>query len=117
MSKIVKNKAAKDKSTKDTIRLGQERLYKIITSPVVTEKSTRGSEQNKVTLAVALDATKPEIKKAVEEIFKVQVMAVNTLRIKGKTKRFRGILGQRAERKRAIVTLAEGNSIDIGSGL
>ncbi len=99
------------------IRLGKERLYQVITAPVVTEKSTRGSEQNKVTLSVALDATKGEIKKAVEEIFKVQVSAVNTLRVKGKTKRFRGILGQRNDRKKAIVTLAEGSSIDIASGL
>ena len=107
MSKVAK---------KDT-PLGRERLYKLITSPVVTEKSTRGSEQNKVTLNVTLDATKPEIKKAVEELFKVQVTAVNTLRVKGKTKRFKGRLGQRSDRKKAIVTLAEGSSIDIASGL
>jgi len=122
MSKVVKDKVekkkvAKTKAVKDTIRLGQERLYKIITSPVVTEKSTRGSEQNKVTFSVALDATKPEIMKAVEEIFKAKVKAVNTLRIKGKTKRFKGILGQRSDRKKAIVTLVEGSSIDISSGL
>lgn len=117
MSKVEKNKVATKKDPKDTMRLGQERLYKIIRSPVVTEKSTRGSEQNKVTLTVALDATKPEIKMAVEGIFKVKVTAVNTLRVKGKTKRFRGILGQRSDRKKAIVTLAEGSSIDIASGL
>ena len=99
------------------LRLGKERLYSIITAPVVTEKSTRGSEQNKLTMSVSLDATKPEIKKAVEEIFKVQVTAVNTLRVKGKTKRFRGRLGQRNDRKKAIITLAEGSSIDIASGL
>jgi len=103
-------------SNKD-LRLGKERLYKVITAPIVTEKSTKGSELNKVTLSVSLDATKPEIKKAVEDIFKVQVTAVNTLRVKGKTKRFRGKLGQRSDRKKAIVTLAEGSSIDIASGL
>ena len=99
------------------IRLSKERLYTLIRSPILTEKSNSGSIHNKVTLNVALDATKSEIKKAVEELFKVQVKAVNTLRIKGKTKRFKGILGQRNERKKAIVTLAEGSSIDIASGL
>ena len=105
------------KVAKKNTRLVGERLYTVITSPVVTEKSTQGSEQNKITLNVSLDATKVEIKKAVEEIFKVQVTAVNTLRLKGKIKRFKGRLGQRNDRKRAIVTLAEGNSIDIASGL
>lgn len=99
------------------LRLREERLYQIITAPIVTEKSTRGNELNKVTLSVSLDATKPEIKKAVEDIFKVQVTAVNTLRVKGKTKRFRGRLGQRSDRKKAILTLAEGSSMDIASGL
>lgn len=103
--------AAKD------LRLGRERLYQIITAPVMTEKSTKGSEQNKFTMSVLLDATKPEIKKAVEEIFKVQVTAVNTLRVKGKTKRFKGKMGQRSDRKKAIVTLAQGSSIDMMSGL
>lgn len=105
------------KDKKSEIRLRKERLYNVITAPVVTEKSTRGSEQNKVTFTVALDATKVEIKKAVEDIFKVKVKAVNTLRLKGKTKRFRGMLGQRSDRKKAIVTLTEGSSIDIASGL
>ncbi len=105
------------KNTKNQIRLGKERLYQVITAPVVTEKSTQGSEQNKVTFTVALDATKDEIKKAVEDIFKVKVRAVNTLRVKGKVKRFRGVLGQRNDRKKAIVTLTEGSSIDIASGI
>ncbi len=99
------------------ISLAQERLYKIITSPVVTEKSTALSEYNKITFNVSLDATKPEIQKAIEDLFKVQVKSVNTLRVKGKIKRFKGILGQRLERKKAIVTLKEGESIDIASGL
>lgn len=107
MSKVIKKNAL----------LGSERLYQVITSPVVTEKSTRGSEQNKVTFNVSLDATKPEIQEAVEKIFSVKVTAVNTLRVKGKTKRFRGIMGQRSTRKKAIVTLAEGSSIDLSSGV
>jgi large subunit ribosomal protein L23 len=106
------NKVAKKES-----RLGRERLYTVITSPVITEKATKASEQNKVTFNVALDATKDEVKMAVEELFKVKVTAVNTLRVKGKVKRFRGIVGQRSNRKKAIVTLAEGSSIDIASGL
>lgn len=99
------------------ICLAKERLYKVITSPIVTEKSTALSEHNKVTFNVSLDATKPEIKQAVEELFKVQVKSVNTLHVKGKTKRFKGIRGQRCDRKKAIVTLAEGSSIDMASGL
>lgn len=99
------------------VRLGKERLYQLIQSPVLTEKSNVGSTNNKITFNVALDASKPEIKKAIEELFKVKVSAVNTLRVKGKIKRFKGILGQRGERKKAVITLAEGSSIDIGSGL
>ena len=98
-------------------QLGRERLYTLIKSPVLTEKSNAGSAQNKFTLNVQLDATKPEIKLAVEELFKVKVKDINTIRVKGKVKRFKGILGQRNERKKAIVTLAEGSSIDIASGL
>src|SRR5436190_7787723 len=94
------------------MRLGRERLYTLINSPVLTEKSNAGSAQNKFTLNVQLDANKMEIKQAVEEIFKVQVKAVNTLRVKGKIKRFKGMLGQRKERKKAIITLVEGSSID-----
>lgn len=99
------------------VYLASERLYTVITSPVVTEKSTALSEHNKVTFNVALDATKPEIKKAVEGLFKVKVLSVNTLRVKGKQKRFRGIIGQRSDRKKAVVTLEKGHSIDIASGL
>jgi large subunit ribosomal protein L23 len=98
-------------------RLDRERLYSLINSPILTEKSNIGSALNKVTLNVKLDASKVEIKLAVEELFKVKVKAVNTLRVKGKVKRFKGILGQRNERKKAIVTLEPGNSIDIASGL
>jgi large subunit ribosomal protein L23 len=84
---------------------------------VITEKATLISEHNQVTFVVALDASKPEIKSAIETLFKVKVKAVNTLRQKGKIKRFRGRPGQRSEFKKAIVTLAEGHSIDVTTGL
>jgi large subunit ribosomal protein L23 len=91
--------------------------YDIIRSPVVTEKSTLVSEQNQVIFDVPVDATKPEIKQAVESLFSVKVMAVNTHVRKGKLKRFRGHIGRRNTVKKAIVTLAEGQSIDIATGL
>ncbi|MBI1682639.1 MULTISPECIES: 50S ribosomal protein L23 [Caulobacter] len=93
------------------------RHYDTILSPVITEKSTLLSELNKVVFKVAADATKDEIAAAVEELFKVKVTKVNTLVTKGKTKRFRGIVGRRSDVKKAIVTLAEGQSIDITTGL
>lgn len=91
--------------------------YDIILSPVVTEKSSLAMENNQVVFKVALDANKPQIKRAVEELFKVQVTGVNTLRQKGKVKRFRGRPGRRSDYKKAIVTLAEGHSIDITTGV
>ncbi|GLQ18697.1 50S ribosomal protein L23 [Maritalea porphyrae] len=97
--------------------MSTERAYDIIRNPVVTEKSTYASEHNQVVFDVAIDATKPEIKKAVEGLFSVKVQAVNTLIRKGKEKRFRGRVGQRKDVKKAIVTLAEGQSIDIATGL
>lgn len=103
-------------SAKD-IRVGEGRKFDLILSPVITEKSTQGSEYNQVTFRVPLAATKPEIRVAVQELFKVKVVAVNTLRQTGKSKRFRGRLGKRSDTKKAIVTLAEGDSIDITSGL
>jgi large subunit ribosomal protein L23 len=93
------------------------RHYDTILAPVITEKATVLSEQNKVVFRVAKDATKDEIAAAVEELFKVTVTKVNTLVTKGKTKRFRGIMGRRSDVKKAIVTLAEGQSIDITTGL
>jgi large subunit ribosomal protein L23 len=93
------------------------RHYDTILAPVITEKATVLSEQNKVVFRVAEDATKDEIAAAVEELFKVRVIKVNTLITKGKTKRFRGIIGRRNDVKKAIVTLAEGQSIDITTGL
>lgn len=97
--------------------MSTERAYDIIRNPVVTEKSTMASEHNQVVFDVAIDATKPEIKKAVEGLFSVKVQAVNTLIRKGKEKRFKGRVGQRKDVKKAIVTLAEGQSIDLSSGL
>ncbi len=93
------------------------RHYDIILSPVITEKATIMSEQNKVVFKVARNATKPQIKSAVEKLFSVKVLAVNTLIRMGKVKTFRGRLGQQSDVKRAIVTLAEGNSIDVTTGL
>ena len=93
------------------------RNYDVIVAPVITEKATLLSEQNKVVFRVAPDARKDEIAQAVEELFKVNVLKVNTIVTQGKTKRFRGILGKRADVKKAIVTLAEGQSIDITTGL
>ena len=93
------------------------RHYDTILAPVITEKSTVLSEQNKVVFRVADDASKDEIAAAVEALFKVQVIKVNTLVQKGKTKRFRGRLGRRNDVKKAIVTLADGQSIDVTTGL
>ena len=93
------------------------RHYDTIVAPLITEKATLLTEQNKVVFKVAQDATKDEIAAAVEELFKVKVVKVNTLITKGKTKRFRGILGQRSDVKKAIVTLQEGQTIDISTGL
>jgi len=91
--------------------------YDIIRAPLITEKGTMASEYNQVIFEVPLEATKPEIKQAVEDLFKVKVQAVNTLRVKGKVKRFRGHLGKRKDWKKAIVTLAEGDMIDVTTGL
>lgn len=103
--------------SKTSVKLSRERMYDIISAPVITEKATMGSEFGQVTFKVPLTATKPEIKAAVEGIFGVQVTAVNTLRSKGKVKRFRGMLGRRSDTKKAIVTLAEGQSIDVTTGI
>ena len=93
------------------------RHYDTILAPVITEKATYLSEQNKVVFRVAQDATKDEIAEAVQELFKVTVVKVNTMNVKGKTKRWRGRLGRRSDVKKAIVTLAEGQSIDVATGL
>ena len=93
------------------------RHYDVIVSPAITEKSTMASEQNQVVFNVAKKATKPEIKAAIEALFSVKVMAVNTLIRKGKVKRFRGTAGRQSDVKKAVVTLAEGQSIDVATGL
>ena len=93
------------------------RHFDVIVAPHITEKSTMLSEQNAVVFKVAKSASKPQIKAAVEALFKVKVKSVNTLIRKGKAKRFRGILGKQGDHKRAIVTLVEGQSIDVTTGL
>ena len=92
-------------------------LYDVIRTPVITEKATMASEYNQVVFNVAKSATKADIKKAVEKLFNVKVTAVNTLVRKGKTKRFRGRPGQQSDVKKAIVTLVDGHSIDVTTGL
>lgn len=94
-----------------------ERHYDTILAPWITEKATLLSEQNKVVFRVPLDATKPQIKEAVEALFKVKVTAVNTVVTEGKRKRFRGVAGKRPDFKKAIVTLVEGDQIDVTTGL
>ena len=93
------------------------RHYDVIVSPVITEKATNLSELSKVVFRVAPDATKPQIKEAIERLFDVKVKAVNTVVTKGKEKIFRGRKGRRADVKTAIMTLAEGETIDVTTGL
>jgi large subunit ribosomal protein L23 len=91
--------------------------YDVVRRPVITEKATMASEANAVVFEVAKDAAKPQIKEAVEALFGVKVKAVNTVVTKGKAKRFRGVRGRRADVKKAYVTLEEGNTIDVTTGL
>ena len=93
------------------------RDYDTILAPVITEKATLVAEENKIIFRVPLAATKDEIRQAVENLFKVDVTKVNTIRMKGKTKRFRGIVGRRPDWKKAIVTLKDGQSVDVTTGL
>ena len=97
--------------------VSKERMYEIIRAPHITEKSTRMSEHTAIAFKVAIDATKPEIKAAVEGLFGVKVKAVNTVVSKGKTKRFRGRPGRRSDFKKAMVTLEEGHMIDVTTGV
>ena len=92
-------------------------LYDVIRKPIITEKATMASEANAVVFEVSIDSNKPQIKEAVESLFGVKVKAVNTTITKGKTKRFKGQLGKRKDIKKAYVTLEEGNSIDVSTGL
>jgi len=91
--------------------------YDVIRTPVITEKATMASEHGAVVFRVAISATKPQIKEAVEAVFGVKVKAVNTTITKGKAKKFRGRPGERSDVKKAYVTLEEGNTIDVSSGL
>ena len=95
----------------------KERMYELIRKPIITEKSTLITEFNQVTFSIPVDASKFEIKSAVEHLFDVKVLSVNTIRQKGKTKRFKGFLGQRNGRKKAIVTLNEGDAIDVSASI
>ena len=105
------------KIEKPVVNLDEAQMLTIIRRPVVTENSTQGSEHNQVTFRVPLEATKPEIKAAVEALFNVTVTGVNTIVSKGKTKRWKGTPYKRSDVKKAIVTLAEGQSIDVTSGI
>ena len=91
--------------------------YQIIRKPIVTEKATKLSEFNKVVFEVAYKSNKNEIKGAVEKLFSVKVKAVNIINIKGKLKRFKGVLGKKNDIKKAVITLEEGNTIDISAGV
>ncbi len=99
------------------IQVSNERMYELVRSPIITEKATLVSEHNQVMFRVPVDATKPEIRAAVEGLFNVKVKAVNTILQKGKTKRWRGQLGRRNDVKKAVVSLADGESIDITAGV
>ena len=99
------------------LKISQNKAYQIILSPLVTEKSTQQSEFNKMVFSVPVNATKLEVKSSIEKIFSVKVTSVNTILLKGKVKRFKGVLGRRSNTKKAIVTLAPGNTIDLSAGV
>ena len=99
------------------IKLTRQQMYDIVRGPVITEKATNVSEHNQVIFRVPLAATKREVKAAVEELFSVKVKAVNTIRVQGKLKRFRGRIGRRSDYKKAVVTLGEGQRIDVTTGI
>ena len=99
------------------LKISQNKAYQVILNPLVTEKSTQLSEFNKMVFSVPVNATKLEVKSSIEKIFSVKVTSVNTILLKGKVKRFKGILGRRSNTKKAIVTLAPGNTIDLSAGV
>ena len=99
------------------MKISQNKAYQVILNPLVTEKATQLSEYNKIVFAVPINASKLEVKSSVEKIFSVKVKTVNTIILKGKIKRFKGILGKRSNIKKAIVTLAPGNTIDLSAGV
>ena len=99
------------------LKISQNKAYQTILNPLVTEKSTQQSEFNKMVFSVPVSATKLDVKLSIEKIFSVKVSAVNTILQKGKVKRFKGVLGRRSNTKKAIVTLAPGNTIDLSVGV
>jgi large subunit ribosomal protein L23 len=105
------------KKKKGTSEIVKEAFYDVIECPVITEKATAASEHNKVIFRVRMDATKNQIKEAVEALFKVSVKSVNTMNFQGKIKIFRGMAGRRKDYKKAVVTLAAGQSIDLAGGI
>ena len=98
-------------------KMSQNKAYQIILNPLVTEKSTQQAEFNKMVFSVPVNATKLEIKSSIEKIFSVKVKSVNTILLKGKVKRFKGVLGRRSNTKKAIVTLVPGDTIDLSVGV
>ena len=102
---------------KIAFQISQNKAYQVILNPLVTEKSTQQSEFNKMVFSVPVNATKQEVKSSIEKIFSVKVKAVNTILLKGKVKRFKGVLGRRSNTKKAIVILAPGNTIDLSVGV
>ena len=99
------------------IKISQNKAYQVILKPLVTEKSSLLSEYNKMVFSVPINATKLEVKSSIEKIFSVKVKSVNTILLKGKVKRFKGVVGKRSNTKKAIVTLAPGNTIDLSAGV
>ena len=102
---------------KNDLKISNNKAYQVILKPLVTEKATQLSEFNKMVFAVPVNASKLEVKLSIERIFSVKVKAVNTIVLKGKFKRFKGILGKRSDLKKAIVTLEPGNTIDLSAGV
>ena len=102
---------------KTDLKISLNKAYQIILNPLVTEKSTQQSEFNKMVFSVPVNATKLEVKSSIEKIFSVKVVSVNTILLKGKVKRFKGVLGKRNDIKKAVITLEEGNTIDISAGV
>jgi large subunit ribosomal protein L23 len=98
-------------------KLTREQMYQIVRAPVITEKATNVSEHNQVIFRVALDATKREVKAAIEGLFDVKVTSVNMIRVMGKLKRFRGRPGRRTDYKKAVITLGQGQRIDVTTGI
>ena len=102
---------------KNNSKISQNKAYQVILNPLVTEKATQLSEYNKMVFSIPTNATKLDVKLSIEKIFSVKVISVNTILNKGKIKRFKGVLGKRSNTKKAIVTLAPGNTIDLSTGV